>query len=517
MTKMLKSQQQYFKYLFLFGPFLFTAALVAGLISGSWSSLTLILLTFGLIISIAGLFFFAPISSGFWGRHSTKVSTNALISTLAILIILGIINFLAVRYGPKIDLTENKILTLAPQTQEVLQKLEQPVKVIIFDRQLHPSDRNLLKDYQRETPNFSYELVDPQINLGLAKQFEYQSPGEVHLSYGTKKQLVQTINDNTALSEASLSNAIERIQKDTTPKIYFLQGHGELSLEPGAGGLSQAVTSLDEKGYPAAPLTLADSPEIPEDATTVIIAGPQRPLFTEEVAALRKYLNNGGSLLLLLEPDSKTGLDPLLKEWGVVLDNRLVIDASGNGRLIGLGPDTALVDKYGNHPITEDFSNGISLYRLARTVDSTEKPEIQATALLITNEDTWAESEIEAGDVAFNEESDLSGPLNLGYAFSHSDGEEDPEGTASRLVVIGDSTFASNGWFEQHLDGDLFLNSVKWLSQEKQETLSINAKEQTERRLNLTKIQAGILAWSAILILPVLSFTTAVVVWWRRR
>ncbi|MGC1248604.1 MAG: Gldg family protein [Spirulinaceae cyanobacterium] len=517
MTKMFKSQQQPFKYLFLFGPFFFTAGLVAGLISGMWSSLPIILLSLGLIISIAGLFFFSPKSSDFWGRNSIKAGTNALISTLAILIILGLINFVTVRYGPKIDLTENKILTLAPQTEEILQKLDQPVQVVIFDRQLHPSDRSLLQDYQRQTSNFSYELVDPQINLGLAKQFEYQSPGEVHLSYGTKKQLVQTVNENTALSEASLSNAIERIQKDTTPKIYFLQGHGELSLESGAGGLSQAVTSLDEKGYPADPLTLADSPDIPEDTTTVIVAGAQRPLFTEEVAALRKYLNNGGSLLLLLEPDAKTGLDPLLKEWGVVLDNRLVIDASGSGRLIGLGPDTALVNNYGNHPITEDFGNGISLYRLARTIDSTEKPEIQATALLITNEDTWAESDIEAGDVEFNEENDLSGPLNLGYAFSRRDGEEDQKGPVSKLVVIGDSTFASNGWFEQHLDGDIFLNSVKWLGQEKQETLSISAKEQTERRLNLTKTQAGILAWSAILILPVLSFATAGVVWWQRR
>ena len=515
---MLKSQLQYIKYIFFLGPFLFTAGLVAGLVSGNWSSLPLILLVLGLIISITGLFFFSQKFSGFWGNNSVKVGTNALISTLAILVILGLINFVAVRYGPRTDLTENKILTLAPQTKEVLQKLDQPVKVVIFDRQLHPGDRSLLQDYQRQTPNFTYELVDPQINLGLAKQFEYQSPGEVYLSYGTKKQLVQTVNENTALSEASLSNAIERIKKDNTQKIYFLQGHGELSLEPGAGGLSQAITNLDEKGYLAESLTLADLPAIPEDATTVIVAGPQRPLFAEEVSALRQYLDDGGSLLLLLEPNTKTGLDPLLQEWGVVLDNRLVVDASGSGRLIGLGPDTALVNNYGNHPITEKFSNSISLYRLARTVDSTEKSDIQATALLITNEDTWAENDLEAGDVEFNEEKDLKGPLNLGYVFSRNSSQEDNlEKPVPRLIVIGDATFASNGWFEQHLNGDVFLNAVKWLSQEKQETLSISAKEQTERRINLTKIQGSILAWSAILILPLLSFATAGLVWWKRR
>jgi ABC-type uncharacterized transport system involved in gliding motility auxiliary subunit len=87
----------------------------------------------------------------------------------------------------------------------------------------------------------------------------------------------------------------------------------------------------------------------------------------------------------------------------------------------------------------------------------------------------------------------------------------------SRLVVIGNSTFATDGLFNQQLNGDVFLNAVNWLTQEDDATLSIRAKEVTDRRIVMTpgtQIFLGLLSW---LILPLIGFGAAVFMWWRRR
>jgi len=83
--------------------------------------------------------------------------------------------------------------------------------------------------------------------------------------------------------------------------------------------------------------------------------------------------------------------------------------------------------------------------------------------------------------------------------------------------VIGNSTFATDGFFNQVVNGDVFLNSVRWLSQDDQPALSIRPKEAKNRRITLSPPQAAIAGWLALVILPLLGFGTAFFVWWRRR
>jgi ABC-type uncharacterized transport system involved in gliding motility auxiliary subunit len=85
------------------------------------------------------------------------------------------------------------------------------------------------------------------------------------------------------------------------------------------------------------------------------------------------------------------------------------------------------------------------------------------------------------------------------------------------MVVLGDSDFATDGSFTQQLNGDVFLNSVSWASQQDSQPLSIRPKEPKNRRINLSASQAGILALSSLLILPLIGFAVAVILWWLRR
>ncbi|OKH25063.1 GldG family protein [Chroogloeocystis siderophila] len=512
MKSIARRNQRYWKYLFWLGPILFVAGLTAGFVSNDWEPVPLGLIVAGVVITGLWLILSAN-QNRWWSRRSTQAGTNALIATLSVLALLGLINFLAVRYPVRRDFTEAQLFTLAPQSQQLVRNLSQPINVWIFDRNQDQQDRELLENYRRQNPQFSFEYVDPQVQRGLAEKFGVKQFGEVHLEAGQQRRLVQVVNNEQRLSEVRLTNSIQQVISDRTAKVYFLQGHGELPVTGEQGGLSQALTALGERNYTTEPLNLIQNPTVPQDTTIVVVAGPKQPLFPSEVKALTDYLNRGGSLLLMIDPNTNPGLDGLLKSWGVTLDNRIVIDPAGAS--IGFGPAVPVVDTYGEHPITQDFNNGISFYSEARSLELSEVAGVQATPLLITSPQTWAESNLQGDQLQFNPETDVQGPLTIGAALSRKVNNQQSQ--EARLVIFGDSNFAVDGLFEQQLNGDVFLNSIGWLSKQDEETLSIRPREPRNRRINLAAQQANVLGLTALLLIPLIGFASAVFLWWRRR
>jgi ABC-type uncharacterized transport system involved in gliding motility auxiliary subunit len=538
LNNMIKNQfkinRQFIQFLFWLGPSLIVMGLSAGVVIGSWEPITLILIITGVVI--LGLWFlfqayFKPQDQSqtpYGRRRATQAGTNALASTVSVFLILGLINFVAIRNNFRIDLTENQQFTLSPQTQNLVKTFEQPLKVWVFDRGKNPQIQELLANYQRlGGKNFQYEFIDPQAQPGLAQQFGVKEFGEIYLESGKKRQRVRK-EALEPLTELKLTNNIAQLFSNRTPKVYFIEGHGERPLTEGQGGLSEAIKSLTEKNFIAEPLNLAEQTAVPSDADVIILASPQRKLFEGEVKALETYLDQGGSVLLLLDPQTNHGLDGLLEKWGVKVDPRLAIDGSGGGRLVGLGPTVPIVREYGKHPITQDFGNGISIYPYASPVETRTIDGITEIPLIWTNDQTWAESDLKSPELKLNPEVDRAGPLSLGVALSRPQKQAEksqtkpspspsPEKSEARLVVFGNSQFATNGWFGQQLNADVFLNSVSWLSQSDQETLSIRPKLATSRRIAMTPLLGQTLSWLALLVLPIFGFGMAVFVWWKRR
>ncbi len=503
------------RYLFWLGPVLVVMGLSAAVVSGSWGPVPLGLLIAGIVLTGLWLLFQAR-ESNWWGRRSTQAGTNALVATLSVLVILGLLNFLGTRYPGRVDLTENQLFTLAPESRQLVQHLQQPVKVLVFDRNPNPQDRELLLNYRRQGSKFSFEYVDPQAQPTLAKKFGVKDFGSVYLEANQEQKFVQVVNERERLSEAQLTNAIEQIQSGHNNKVYFLQGHREHPLLA-QGGVSEALNSLKDKNFTTEPLNLTQQLVIPKEAKVVVVDGPRQALFDREVKALSDYLNQGGGLLLMIDPNTNPNLDSLLKGWGVKLDNSLAVDISGAG--IGFGPEVPLITQYGNHPITKDFGNGISYYPLARPIELTPVPGVQATPLILTNPypQSWAHGNLDQ-DLKFNPKSDRQGPLILGAALSRpAAAKSDKQPSESRLVVLGNSDFATDGRFDQQLNGDVFLNSVSWLSQQDRQLLSIRPKQEKNRRINMTQTQATLLGWTSLLLFPVIGLGMAILLWWKRR
>ncbi len=510
--------KKYLKYLYWPGLVCGIAGIVIWLITGKLSLLPIGLILTGVVFIIAWFVIVGNGAKEFWSRRSAQAGTNALVSTLAMLAIMALINFLAVRYTLRLDLTENQLFTLSPETQAMVSNLPEPLQVWMFQREPNKGDRQLLANYSGYSDNFQYQFVDPDIDIGKAQKFGITTEEAVYLEYGGKRQLLQVLNRGESLSEIKLTNAIEQIQRSQSLYLYVLQGHGEVPLLAQEGSLSEAVQALEGKGYTVAALNLAQQGEIPENANAAIVPAPQRPLFPEEVEALQQYVEGGGGLLLMIDPETNSGLEPLLSQWGIKLDERIAIDRSAINSLPPRSPLAPLVNTYGNHPITENFGRDYSLYPFSRPLQLEAVAGIEAAELIISNDVTWGEKNIESQELQFNPEEDLPGPLYFGFALTNNTSREENE-AEGRMVVFGGSAFATNGLFNQPqlLNGDMLLNAINWLVKSDRPILSIRPKEQENRRINLTPFLGGVLWWSALRIVPLLGLIAAFIAWSKRR
>ena len=546
----MKNLQPVLKYLIWPGLALVTAGLVIGILNG-WTLVAVALLVIGLMLVVSSVAASDLRSwSGFWQRRSTQAGTNAAVSVVAVLVILGLVNFLGARYDSRTDLTEGQLLTLSPASQEVVENLEQPTEVLIFSPVPDPTDQQLLENYRRYNPDFTYRYVDPFAEPQLSQQLGVETGGEVFLRVASENAdqpardlLVQQVSPQDPLSERQLTNKLAQLSQENTAVAYFLQGHEEYAIDGSQAGFAEAANRLQDENYTVAPLNLADTGGVPADADVLVIAGPQQKLFDKEVAAVRDYLETGGSVFVLIDPQVETGLEGLLSQWGVVLEDTLVIDTSGGGQLVGLGPAAPLVTDYGDHPITAAFGNGRSFFPVARPLQITEVSNIEETPLLFTNANSHAQT-ITEGELSVDPNQAPAGPFALGVALARpaqveasaapesaepeavdpeADATADPADTEptdpeeSRMVVIGNSSFATDGLFDQQLNGDVFLNSVSWLSKQDSLTLSIRPKESTNRRFNMTVTQQVLLTLLALVVFPLLGLIGAGTLWARRR
>ncbi|MEN9238672.1 MAG: Gldg family protein [Thermostichus sp. DG_1_6_bins_120] len=510
-----------------------------GLLLGSaltgWTAVPLSLLAVGLALLLVWGITHRQEVATFLGLRSTQTNANILVSVAAMVVILVLVNVVAVRYDARLDLTEGGLFTLSPQTQQLVQGLPRPVKVWVVTTAPDPNLREQLERYRRLNPSrFQFEFVDPNRNPLLAQRLQVTQSNTLVVEAGDSRQ--QLPQPPAPDLESNLTPVLAKVVNRGEAVAYFIQGHGEVALEAREGLLSfaQAAAALQREGYRTQPLNLVQA-EIPADADVLVLAGPQRPLFPGEVEKLQDYLAEGGRLLLLIGPRVEAGLDPLLEEWGVVLADDIVVEASSVSQLLGTGPAVALVTSYGDHPITAPLAAQrlMTLFPLARSVETEAREGIQATPLLRTSPQSWGETstDLENTPVQFDPNSDKPGPLTLGVALtrrlesdqagdaeqdSEAKTEQDSETQEARFVVIGNVNFAVNGNLQQQGNRDLFLNTLNWLT-EQTDQISIRPKSITNRRLTLTGRDLNLLVLGSTVILPLLALGSGAVLWWQRR
>jgi len=469
----------------------------------------------------------------FFSRRQTKYGAIASTGVVLAVGILIAANYILSRQNKRWDLTAAQQYSLSDQTRRVLESLESPISVLVFAREEEfPRFRDRLDEYDYVSPQVTVEYVDVDKNPVRARQFEVQSYGTIIFDYEGRVERV--VSD----SEQELTNALIKAVEGEERTVYFVQGHGERDPNnDDRDGYSAVREALRLDNFGVETMVIALTGEVPADATAVIVAGPSTDLLPAEAELLRNYLEQGGKVLLMLDPPELDGdipqpnLAALAADWGIELGNDIVVDASGVGQLLGTDATVPVAAAYPPHAITENFGV-LTAFPLARSVRpiaggaSGRIPEI----LIETGPRSWAEAdltELATGEVELNADAgDISGPVPIAVTVSQTvnDGTTPPDtGTAAaetptetRLAIFGDSDFASNGAVGIQGNRDLILNTINWLAQQ-DNLIAIRPREPEDRRITLTADQQVRITWLSLLMVPGIILATGVYAWWNRR
>ena len=463
-------------------------------------------------------------------RRQTRLGTLTFTSIAIVLGILVVINIIGTRQSKRWDLTANNVYTLSDQTVGVLQKLDAPLAIKVFDKATELQRfRDQLAEYEHVSRNVNVQYLDADKNLKEAKQAQVQSYGTVVFEYKGRVERV------TSTSEQDLTNGIIKVVTGEKKKIYLTQGHGEKNPDSTERtGFSAVKTSLERENYGIDKVVLIQQGQVPEDATAVIVAGPQTDLLLPEVDALKAYLARGGKLMVLLDPPETakaaplTNIEGLLRDWGFDIGRNIVVDASGLGQIIGAGAETPVAATYPPHPITEKFGGILTAYPLARSIGPLKGGANGHTpdSFIETSPRSWGETDIDGlmktGEVKYDEGKDLKGPVSIAAAVSApataapAAADKDQKKADTRVLAIGDSDFVANAYISVQGNRDLFMNAVGWMVQQ-ENLIAIRPREASDRRLTMTATDTRLVCFLAIFGIPGAILGMGIYTWWRRR
>ena len=504
--------------------------------------LALAIALFGLTLIVSGLILdrkrVALILKGRRGR-AAGASAGYILAVTAIVVL---VNFIAGRHHARYDMTVDKAFSLSPQTISVLETLPGEVRATAFHREGEPGRgrlEELVEEYRYHSEKLTWRFVDPDKNPGEAARFELRDYGTIVFESGGRE------SRTTNTDEESLTNALIKVTRDEQIVAYVTSGHGERSLEERERtGLSLLAEALTKQQYQVAPLALTSG--VPEDASLLVIAGPERPFLPEQIGMVNDYMNAGGRALVLVDPGTDPGLSGILGDFGLTVKGDIVIDKVS--QLFGGDARMPVIDAAGynpHHDVTRNF-NYQTFYPIVSSIEiAATLPEgVSASRLARTSEASWGEtsvSEVESGHITYHEGVDTKGPMVVAAAASrriqnkaddapaegdgaHDDGEEARgrppddrrEALEARIVLFGDSDFLTNGYFNTTGNGDLALNAIAWLA-EREELVSIRPKPSQPHLVVLTSSQILYYFLTIVVVMPVSIAVAGIAVWIRRR
>jgi ABC-type uncharacterized transport system involved in gliding motility auxiliary subunit len=443
--------------------------------------------------------------------------------TLFLLLAIVFGNYMAKKKDIAWDVTKNKLHTLSPDTQKTLENLKSEVTVLAF---FSAGDQNmdvaseLLNKYTRLTDKLKVQWIDPVKDPVMVKKYGIRKDGGHRLVVlypspkegETKAPTEQRVND---ITEEGLTNAIVKVTHQSEKVVYFVTGHNEADLDDTQGeGLSEVKKRMEGEGLKAQKLNLASTQEIPKDAGAVVLPGPLVDLAPAETETLRKYLNQGGRALFMVEPQTSIkNLTGLLKEWAIEPDEAVIVDPLS--RLFGAGVIAPVVQDYPEHEITKDFRLN-TVFPTARPLTILhDTPGVTAKPLALTLQSSWAETNIEKQPIE-HDENEKSGPLPVAAVITKdTKSAADKRSDEARLVVFGDRDFATNQYHLAFGNEDFFLNCLNWLV-EQTDRITIRPRLRDASRLFLTETQSTAIFVGAIEV-PVLILIAGLWVWMTRR
>ncbi|MBX9811399.1 MAG: GldG family protein [Burkholderiales bacterium] len=429
---------------------------------------------------------------------------------LLLVALTALLAYIAHEYRKEWDITRGTRQTLSQASLDVLKQLDGPLTITVYavtqdgrGQNLHKSLQEFMRPYQRAKPDIALAFVDPREQPKAAAAAGVRAPVEMVIEYRQRSEHL------TEFNEQALTNVLMRLARGADRLVLWLDGHGERKLNGVANhDLGDFGRQLQQKGLRLNSINLAVAQDVPSNIALLIIASPQVDLLPAEVQKIKHYVERGGNLLWLIDPEPLRGLQPISELLGLVLTPGVVVDPALKPRS---GPPAfAVASSYARHPITNAFRLN-TVFPFARQIGAVESDEWRITPLVDVAQRGWVEVGKLDEKVTFDKARDIPGPINIATAFERTVGDRQ-----QRVVVVGTGHFLSNTFLGNGGNLDFGINIVNWLTGD-DSLIAVQPRPAADSNLDIDQATLYLIAFTFLLVLPLAFIVTGGVIWWRRR
>lgn len=435
---------------------------------------------------------------------------------LLFLLLVFLLGFLSHEYSISRDVTASTRNTLTEGSVNVLKQMKGPINARVFvsqDEAYRKTIHDFLARYQRAKPDMTVTFINPAEEPKLAQDAGVRAEGELIVEYQQREDRIVP-----PYVEQDLTNLLVRLSRSRERAVMYLDGHGERNLLGVKNfDIGEFGGQLERKGFKLANPDLTLAQDVPTNGAMLVIASPQVDISEVEAAKIKRYLENGGNLLWLLDDEKLHGLEPIAEYLGLQVTPGVVIDLSS--AQYGADPKVAFATQYGQHAITKNFMLR-TLYPEARMVDAQDSFDLgwKVTHLVEVAPNGWLKTgKINADSkLSFDAKTDIPGPINIAVAMEREYGKK-----GQRVVVIGNGNFLANTFIGNGGNLDFGINVVNWLAGD-DDLITILPKPLKDVNVVIPSDTWGRILTMAIffgfrLALPIVLLLAGIIIWWRRR
>ncbi len=455
--------------------------------------------------------------------HAEPGPTTSLL-LIALVFALGAVG--AGRWLPFVDLTEERLNSLAPQSRAALEAAPGPIHLDAFYVENSPSwelANRYLSLYRETSPSLQISLQDPDRRPERAREIGVLRGDLIVVTHGGARTQVHD------LTEEAITQGILRVLEGRSRRVGFLVGHGEPAPSTGGDqGITALIDQLRRANIESHELNLLSVGEVPPGLDAVLLVHPRQPLFPNEVASLRDFIEQrGGGLGLWLEPGDSCGLESYLEMHSIRLLPGVLRDTGPITRRLELGEWAPALAVNPSHTIGADLRETFVVGPEVRTMEVVSPHPIEFDILPLIKSASSAQVVPAIAD-------DPGAPLSEGIQTTAivlewqtavgEDWSSEPDDAGlppivpnARIVAVGDASMITNRYLGLGSNRALALNAVDWLTRKEH---FIDLGNRSRAQGDPLRIGRADLRWLLYLVqfaLPLLLVAAGLGVWlWRR-
>ena len=377
---------------------------------------------------------------------------------------------------------------------------------------MHAAVTEILQRYQREKDDFTFRLINPDIDFESAKQDGVERYGQIIIKYNDNSEII------SSLSEQTISNALLRLSRPGGRRVIFLKGHGERNISNDDNtSYSKLAAELESKGFTLEAHNLLLS-TFPPDTSVLVIAAPDRALLQGEVDHIKTYVDDGGNLLWMMDPGDMQNMDELADLVGIRFQPGIIVDNNINLRntLRIQHPAMIPVLDYLSHPVTENIQYN-TLFPISRGIEQVDD-RFNGAKIVQSLPQSWSETSALSDEIVFEPDNgDTMGPIGIVMALERDlVDDNNPDKATQRIIVTGDSDFLANSYIGAGANLSLGMNIINWLAGD-DDLIAVEQKQAPDTRLELDDTEIMLIGTGFFIILPAALILSGVVIWMRRR